>query len=273
MPVVLRSKTCSRYMPTLSLPLRSVGHHQRKRDERPAVLRPRLEHRQLASRSTSSPRSTTCWHGAFLTSLAPAVARSFRLIRTSELVLHRRRHVERQQVHQPLRDRVEVLPRAGLGIDAERPRHAVVAAHQVDGDRHRVALARLAVHGVLEEQRRPDPLAHSVGDLADLEDRVDLGGDPLQLPLLLEQRDELAQVLDGHALSSVGRRRAALFSGGDEQGRCSDPLVPPHEDDTARPERPPFATGADAPRARPPGRRASPDAARRRRRAACRAGR
>ena len=47
---------------------------------------------------------------------------------------------------------------------------------------------------VLEEERRAAGLDDAIGDLGDLEIRVDLDGDAVQLALALEERDPLAQV-------------------------------------------------------------------------------
>src|SRR2546423_499564 len=64
----------------------------------------------------------------------------------------------------------------------------------------------------LEEERRPARLDRAVDDLGDLEVRVDLGTDPDELLLALEQRDPGAQIAGrGHAVSL----RAPLGGEGD----------------------------------------------------------
>ncbi len=68
-------------------------------------------------------------------------------------------------------------------------------AEDVHGQRQLGAL------DVLEQQRRAVLLLHPVGDLADLEVRIDLDLDPAQLPLPLERLEERAQIVKGHALS------------------------------------------------------------------------
>src|SRR4029450_3194574 len=77
-------------------------------------------------------------------------------------------------------------------LDAQRPRHALLAAEEVDhhGD-------VVAAH-VLEEQRRSNPLDHAVGDLGDLQLAGDGRADALQLPALFQQREKLAQVRKRH---------------------------------------------------------------------------
>ncbi len=49
----------------------------------------------------------------------------------------------------------------------------------------------------LEQERRAAGLDRPVDDLRHLEVRVDLGGDPNELALALEERDPLAQVAGG----------------------------------------------------------------------------
>ena len=57
---------------------------------------------------------------------------------------------------------------------------------------------------VAEQQRRAAGLDDAIGDLADLEVRVDLGGDLGQLPLAPEQVDPLAQVVADHVREASG---------------------------------------------------------------------
>ena len=70
-----------------------------------------------------------------------------------------------------------------------------------------------AAFGTLEEQRRPARLDRAIDDLRHLEARVDLGGDPHELALSLEERDPLAQVPGRHRAQStvapVSRRARA----------------------------------------------------------------
>ncbi len=77
--------------------------------------------------------------------------------------------------------------------DAERPGHPLFAAEEVDDDGHIVA-----AH-VLEEQRWPASLDDTVGDLGDFQLGGDGRGDALKLPLLLQKRYEVAQILKRHA--------------------------------------------------------------------------
>ena len=60
---------------------------------------------------------------------------------------------------------------------------------------------------VLEQQRGPAGARDAVGDLGDFEHRVHFGGDALEFAALFQARDELAQVLVGHAiLPAIARR-------------------------------------------------------------------
>ena len=90
---------------------------------------------------------------------------------------------------EPLLDAVAQLVEV---LDAQRPRHALLAAEEVDdhGD-------VVAAH-VLEEQRRAARLADTVGDLGDLQLAGDGRADALKLSALLQQRDELAQIRKRH---------------------------------------------------------------------------
>ena len=89
-----------------------------------------------------------------------------------------------------LEDVADPLARVVERVDPEREAHPTLGTELVDQQR----VARLRV---LEEQRRPAGLDHAVGDLGDLEARVDLGGDANELALALEQCDPLAEVSHG----------------------------------------------------------------------------
>ena len=105
-------------------------------------------------------------------------------------------------LHEPLRrlhldDRLELArDRVEAGL-AEGEAHAPLRAELVDEKRVRGAL------DVQEEERRPAPLDDAVGDLRDLEVRVDLGLDLDELPLPLEQVDPGAQIGDRHRFESI----------------------------------------------------------------------
>ena len=90
--------------------------------------------------------------------------------------------------------------------DAERQAHAALGAELVDQHRHRRAL------DVAEQQRRPARLHGAVGDLGDLEVRVDLGRDLGQLALAPQQLDPLAQVVHRAARSGAGSSAATATS-------------------------------------------------------------
>src|SRR4029077_514279 len=80
--------------------------------------------------------------------------------------------------------------RAGLveALDAEGQAHPPLAPELVDHERMLRSLR------MLEEERRPARLHDAIDDLGDLEVGFDLGGDPPQLALALEERDPLAEV-------------------------------------------------------------------------------
>ena len=139
----------------------------------------------IGSRSRSGGSSTTSWQGPLETvrgresasDLSLPSARSLSPMPCGRLHLEHRRDL--------LAELVEPL-------DAEGQAHAPLAAELVDQQRQ-----RRAAH-VAEQQRGPAGLDHAVGDLADLEIRVDLRRDLDQLPLAPEQVDPLAQVVADH---------------------------------------------------------------------------
>ena len=125
------------------------------------------------SRSTSSPVTTTSWHGARETVFGCVLA----MPTTSPS--------EAQYLADALRQVVEV-------VYAQGERHAPAGAEQVDGDGHGRPL------DVLEQERGAAGLHRAVGDLGDLQVAADRDGDAAQLALVLEGRDELAQVFERH---------------------------------------------------------------------------
>ena len=110
--------------------------------------------------------------------------------------------------------------------------NAPFAPQHVDEQRHARSFR------VLEEQSRTAGAGDPVGDLGDLEHGVHFRGNAFELPFFFQARDELAQVLIGHAILPAMARahgkqphRLARFTGL-EICACTDgrrvraPLVP-----------------------------------------------
>ena len=139
----------------------------------------------IGRRSRSGWSSTTSWQGPLGDDLGARVGQRLELAERAQLVADalRRLHLEH---------RGDLLAELVEPLDAEGQAHAPLRAELVDQQRQ-----RRAAH-VAEQQRRPAGLDDAVGDLADLEVRVDLGRDLDQLPLAPEQVDPLAQVVADH---------------------------------------------------------------------------
>src|SRR5262249_47278885 len=95
-------------------------------------------------------------------------------------------------------------------LDAEREAHAPLRAELVD---EQPVLTPLRM---LEQERRAVRADRARDDLCDLEVRIDLGVDPHELSLALEQRDPLAKVVCGHQYGRSWRLRSRRRS-----ARCS----------------------------------------------------
>jgi len=78
-------------------------------------------------------------------------------------------------------------------------------AEGVDQERHGRILDSF------EEQGRSEPLADPIGDLGDLENRIDLGRDPPQQPPLLQRRDKSPQILVCHGYAPSFQLSALSF--------------------------------------------------------------
>ena len=78
-------------------------------------------------------------------------------------------------------------PRLVEALDPECEAHPPLGSELVDQE----GVLRL---GVLEEERRPARLHHAVGDLRDLQVRVDLGRDADELAFALEKRDPVPEI-------------------------------------------------------------------------------
>ncbi len=160
--------------------LRVLREDKRQRNERAAVLRParedgdlveidRLLYDLLARRLLHVPREID------------------RLLR--ERQQRHDIHLVRERDVRQAQDLADLIPHIIELLDAERERHALVAAERIHEHGHVVALH------VLEEQRLV-PLAralrHAVRDLRDLEIAVHRLLDVAEPAALLERRDELA---------------------------------------------------------------------------------
>ena len=144
----------------------------------------------IGSRSRSGGSSTTSWHGPRETVFGDESARRLELPEGAELVGDPLRRRQLEHVRELRRDVVEP-------VDAEREAHPPLGAELVDQQR----MAR-AAH-VAEQQRRPARLHRAIGDLGDLEVRVDLGVDLGELAARAQQVDPLAQVVADHRARST----------------------------------------------------------------------
>ena len=178
---------------------RILREDRRQRDER--------ARRRPASRSGSA-----AGRGRAARARPPGRARSSTVFgaRVGErLELAERAHLVAEALRRlQLEHRGDLLAELVEPLDAEREAHAALRAELVDQQRQ-----RRAAH-VAEQQRGPAGLDDAVGDLADLEVRIDLGRDLDQLPLAPEQVDPLAQVVADHVREAsgcprVGSRREA----------------------------------------------------------------
>ena len=133
------------------------------------------------SRFTSSPCKHDLLRGAAADGLRHRVGDRLQLLQALHLL------------HQPLRrlhldNGLELRRRVVEALDAESETHPALGPELVDEQRVRRALR------VLEEERRPARAHGAVDDLGHLEVGVDLGVDPNELALTLQERDPVAQV-------------------------------------------------------------------------------
>ena len=108
-------------------------------------------------------------------------------------------------------------------------RHAPGRTEQIAQNRNAVPL------GLLEQQRRAAGLEHPIADLGHLQPRGDLDRDALELALLFELREEIAQIVIAHAADSEHGARPAVhrhdragdvagLGGGQKQRQVGDVL-------------------------------------------------
>ena len=145
----------------------------------------------IGRRSRSGRSSTISWQGPLRTVFGARVGERLELPERAHLVAEALRRLQ-------LEHRGDLLAELVEPLDAEGEAHAALRAELVDQQRE-----RRAAH-VAEEQRGAAGLDDAVGDLADLEVRVDLGRDLDQLALAPEQVDPLAQVVADHEREASG---------------------------------------------------------------------
>ena len=97
-------------------------------------------------------------------------------------------HLEVEELRHAPREIVEAL-------DPEGGRHAPGGAEGVDQDGHAEAADALEEEGDIAIGR---PLRDAIGDLGDLQIARHGGGDPHDLPVLVQVGDELAKIGEGH---------------------------------------------------------------------------
>src|SRR5439155_9076167 len=122
-------------------------------------------------------------------------------------------------LHQPLRRlHLEHLadPAARLveALDPEREAHPPLGAELVDQER----MSRLRI---LEQERRPAGLDDAIGDLGDLEVRIDLGRDANEFALPLQEPDPVAEIGERRQGSPVYGRRASEIASSSSRRRPS----------------------------------------------------
>ena len=182
-PVDRSEKTCIRYMPTLRTPLSgSTVWTSGKVTKRPPSNGQHFRTGSSESR-TSSPVRTTCW-------ASPPRPRRFRG-QPARHPLQQRQHAElvgQRRFRKPCQLRQQALHPPGQVVEtfhAQRQGHPAVGAHHAssqDGERRARPL----------EQQRPTAsrtFRLAVGQLGDLQHRIDLGGDSHQLAGALQRGD------------------------------------------------------------------------------------
>ena len=165
---------------------RVVGDHGREGDERTGVAGPAGHHRKHAEVGVVA-RAHDLLAGPLADRVGPRVGDRLERLEPAHLGSQALGRLHLEHVGELLGDVVEAL-------DAEGEAHPPLGPELVDQQRD-AAAAR-----PLEEQRRAAGAHGAVDDLGDLEVRVDLGGDPNELALALQERDPLTQVAgESHA--------------------------------------------------------------------------
>ena len=169
--------------------LRVVGYHKGQGDVPARVQGPALEdgkpeevdlvslqHHLLARTATHDPR----------------------LVRRQFLELPQGPQLLAQALRRGLHQAKEALHALGQLVQPlgpQGPGHAALGAEDVDEDGNIVAL------DVLEEEGRATALDHPVAYLRDLQVPANWGGNPFQLPTVLQQGNEVTQVFVRHGAS------------------------------------------------------------------------
>ena len=167
--------------------------HHGKRDVAPGVSRPAADDGHRGERRPVRLDHFLAGGGAH--ALGAGLGDVEQVAELSELVEERARHPEVEELRHPCGQLVEPL-------DAKRRRHALGRAEGVDEHRRREPLH------VLEEQRQVllgGSLRDAVGDLGDLEVARDRCRHAAKLTALVEVRDELPEVGEGHGYGPITR--------------------------------------------------------------------
>ena len=176
---------------------RILREDHRKRDEAPRVPRPAAQHRQRREARPVGLDDLLARRRAH--ALGAGLGDVEEIAELLELLDDRARHPHVEELRDARRQVVQVL-------DAERRRHALRRAEGVDEH------GRVEPLDVLEQERLVQlrrALRDAVGDLGDLEVAGDAGAHPLELSRLVEVCDELAEVVEGHALTRGSRASRA----------------------------------------------------------------
>ena len=184
MNVERRSIFCIRYMPTLRLPVFGSCVITAGRVMNGAASSGQQVWIGSRSRFTSSPVSTTSWHGPLRTDFGTRVGDRLELHQAADLVAEALRRLHLEHVAELLADSSSESTPKARHIRRSVPNWLISSGS-------------CEPFGLLEEQRRPAGLHRPVDDLGDLEMRIDLGVDADELALALEQRDPVAEVARG----------------------------------------------------------------------------
>ena len=165
---------------------RIARDHQRPGDESPGILRPALQDGKFEKRESFPGESLLCTGrtSPFFGKNEPSSA-SFGSI----LILSSK----------PCGACMSRNPRMRSATSSTRSTssarlHAPLAAQHIDQQ------GKLGALGPLKQQRRPAGARHALGDLGDLQYRIDFRADALEFSLFFQSRDEFAQVPIGQSV-------------------------------------------------------------------------
>ena len=163
-----------------------------QRDKAAAVFGPTLEHGEIEQRKTAGADHFLA--GAFGDRLGEECAHLDQLGQHFELAHHPLRHAHFEELDDA---RGHLLHRGHF----QRDLHFAHGGERIDQHRRGVAF------GLFEQQRGAAPLDGAVGEFGDLQDGIDLKRDALQLAILFQSADEVAQISIGHTMSMVSMHR------------------------------------------------------------------